>query len=154
MLFNVRNDLCRFLIIERERLFHQQMTPGVDGADGQIQMGLRRSGNVHHIGTLAREHLFEVDVPIGNAKTNRQLLGHQPLDVADGNQRGNLELANLRDVLLRSLTAAHQCNLQSHRIPVARIPCKGQKAAEASAIIAPVTTSVSAEEYRQDSRLG
>ena len=36
VLFNVRNDLCRFLIIECERLFHyQQMTPGIDGLRSQ-----------------------------------------------------------------------------------------------------------------------
>lgn len=61
------------------------------------------------------QHLFQIREAFSNAETLSDLLGHKRFAIANGNDFAVRDPMDRRDVLVRDLAAAYECDPQGAR---------------------------------------
>jgi hypothetical protein len=101
-------------VAKRNGLLKEDMTSGRDSDSGKGEVRLRWCCDVDDIGLFLGEQLCDIGVPSGNAVANRQLLGHDRFQVADGAQLSRGNFLELLDVRIRDFATPNDHCLEAH----------------------------------------
>src|SRR5262245_6081080 len=100
------DHLTRFPQIHRKRFFDVNMTSKLETLFRELEVALRRCGDVDDIGVRFCQEPVDVVKTVTNLEAFRQLVGHQLLAVADGYYATPSNTSNLLGVLVGNLATS------------------------------------------------
>src|SRR2546425_4155310 len=110
-----RDQFLGFLRVQRERLLHVHVTPMLQALPRDLEMALRRCGDVDDVGRGLDQELAEILEVSFDLEALRQLPRHQLFAVADADDVAPRNPPNLRGVRVGNPPASDDRHPKRHR---------------------------------------